>query len=361
MMELAIYIIGTFLVLLVALFAIVWMTTFHPGDIQDEPIISSRDAPLIKPGRSLKILSWNVQYMAGKNYIFWYDLHNRSGPDERPSSKDMADTLKEVARIIMDEDPDFVLLQEVDDGAKRTDHEDQLNNLLTMLPRTYCCHASAFYWKASFVPHPRIMGAAGMKLSTISKYRISEARRHQLSLLPNDPITRQYHLKRAVLETRFPRTDGRQMVLLNTHLESFGRGTRVLQRQVDQILSLLSQLSQEGVSWMIGGDFNLVPSESAFNRLTESEKRNYNSQTEIAAIYQLYRGIPSIDQVNSSDYKKWFTHFSNKPSLTKPDRTIDYIFISNDIQLGRHYVRQDDTLQISDHFPVVAEVKIPFG
>jgi len=73
----------------------------------------------------------------------------------------------------------------------------------------------------------------------------------------------------------------------------------------------------------------------------------------------LYRGVPSLDQINGSDYKKWFTHFSNKPSITKPDRTIDYIFISNNIQLGRHYVRQKDTFQISDHFPVVAEVKIP--
>ena len=235
-----------------------------------------------------------------------------------------------------------------------------LHKLLTLLPETYCCHASAFYWKASFVPHPRIMGAVGMKLSTISKYRISEARRHQLLLLPLNPIIRQYHLKRAVLETRFLRTDGEQLVILNTHLESFGQGTRVLQHQVDQILSLLTQLSRKGFSWLIGGDFNLVPSKSAFNRLTESEKKNYLPQTEIAAIYRLYRGIPSIDEADGPDYKKWFTHFSNKPSILEADRTIDYLFISDDIQLGRHYVRQEDTLQISDHFPIIAEVKIPF-
>jgi len=132
--------------------------------------------------------------MAGKNYVFFYDLLDNSGPDGRPSPEDIAKTLKEVARIIQDENPDVILLQEVDDGAKRTDYEDQLASLLPLLPKEYACYASAFYWKASFVPHPRIMGAAGMKLSTISKYKMTEAVRHQLALIPADPLTQQFNL-----------------------------------------------------------------------------------------------------------------------------------------------------------------------
>jgi len=358
-MELAIYIFGAFIILLVVLFILLWTTTYHPEDLQDEQVIYSKDAPLIKPGQMLKVLSWNVQYMAGKNYVFWYDLHNRSGPDERPSSEDIADTSREVARIIEDEDPDIILLQEVDDAAKRSHYGDQLKQLLTLLPSAYCCHASTFYWKASFVPHPRIMGAVGMKLSTLSKYRISAARRHQLAPLPNDPVTRQFHLKRAILETRLTQTDGKQLAVLNTHLESFGQGTGVTQCQVDNILSLLTELTRKGLSWIIGGDFNLLPSETGYHRLMDSEKKSYHSKTEIAAIYQLYKGIPSLEDVDGPEYKKWFTHFSNKPSITDPDRTIDYIFISNNIQLGRHYVRQKDTLKISDHFPIIAEIQIP--
>ncbi|UCD32163.1 MAG: endonuclease/exonuclease/phosphatase family protein [Desulfobacterales bacterium] len=359
-MELVIYyIVGVFLVMLVVLFTLIWATTLHPNAVQDEPVVSSSDAPLVKAGQVLKIMSWNIQYMAGKKYFFWYDLNDGSGPDERPSPADMADTLKAAANIIMDEDPDIILLQEIDDGAKRTGYVDQLSDLLTCLPKAYCCHASAFYWKASFVPHPRIMGAVGMKLSTIAKYRINKARRHQLAVLPTGPITRQFHLKRAILETRLPLTDGNQLVILNTHLETFDEGATVRQRQVSQILSLLKHLNQEGFSWVLGGDFNLVPSERAYHRLMESEKLSYQPKTEISTIYQLYKGVPSLDQVNGSDRKKWFTHFSNKPYITTPDRTVDYIFISNNIQLGTHYVRQKDTLRISDHFPVVAEVQIP--
>ncbi len=357
-MELAIYITGTLIVFLAVVFIIVWITTYHPNDIQDEPVISSEDAPLIRPGQKLKVLSWNVQYMAGKNYTFWYDLSDRSGSDKRPSQDDIFITLKRVAKIILDEDPDIILLQEIDDGAKRTDYEDQLEKLLTLLPKAYCCYTSALYWKASFVPHPRIMGSVGMKLSTISKYRISEAKRHQLAFLPKDPITRQFYLKRAILEARFPQTDGKKLVILNTHFESFGQGTNTSRRQVNQTLSLLTKLSTEGFAWLIGGDFNLLPSKSAYNYLMESEKKNYSSETEIAAIYKLYKGIPSLEEVNGPEHKKWFTHFSNKAYLTDPDRTLDYIFISNDIQLGAHYVRQKDTLNISDHFPVITEINV---
>ena len=358
-MELFIAIVGTVVAVMVVLLVLVWTTTYHPAGIQSEPVVSPSDAPLVTPGQELKIMTWNVQYMAGKNYVFWYDLDDRSGPDKRPSTADVEETLKAVVRIIKDEAPDIILFQEIDDGARRTGYVDQLNALLNRLPKTYCCHASAFYWKAAFVPHHRIMGAVGMKLSTVSKYKISEARRHQLAALPNDPITRQFHLKRALLETRLPLRDGRSLVILNTHLESFGQGTPVMQQQIDQVQMLLSRLDREGISWVLGGDFNLVPSERAYHRLPPAEKKSYLPKTEISAIYRLYSGVPSLDQANGPEYKNWFTHFPNKPDITAPDRTIDYIFNSNDTRLGVHYVRQQDTSHISDHFPVIAKIQIP--
>jgi endonuclease/exonuclease/phosphatase family metal-dependent hydrolase len=358
-MELIIYIVAALVVVSAVFFLLIWATTFHPDEIQSEPVVGRPHAPLIEPDQTLKIMTWNVQYMAGKNYVFWYDLPDWSGPDERPSSADLTETLTAVAQIIEDEDPDVILLQEIDDGSKRTDHVDQLRDLLTLLPETYCCHASAFYWKAAFVPHRRIMGAVGMKLSTVSKYRISEARRHRLPALPLDPVTRQFHLKRSILETRLPLTDGRSLVMLNTHLESFDREASVRQRQMYRIKSLLSRLNREQFPWVIGGDFNLLPSTAAYDRLTTPEKKGYPPETEISTFYRLYQGVPGLDQVDGREYKKWYTHFPNKSDITAPDRTIDYIFISANIQLGRHYVRQQDTIKIADHFPVIAEINIP--
>ena len=142
------------LVVLVALLAAaVRLTTFHPPEVASRPVTCPDDVPTLQPGRSVKVMSWNVQFMAGKGYVFFYDLLDGSGPDERPSPEDVVETLDEVAGVVADEDPDVVLLQEVDDGADRTDEVDQLAALLDRLGRdAYPCHASAFYWRAAFVP-----------------------------------------------------------------------------------------------------------------------------------------------------------------------------------------------------------------
>ena len=142
------------------------------------------------------------------------------------------------------------MLQEVDEGADRTDGQDQLALLLDELGDTWTCHASAFYWKAWFVPHPRIMGSVGMKLSTISKYAIDDATRYQLAQMPNDLLTRQFDIRRAILETRLPIAGGGELAVLNTHLDAFAQGSDTMQRQVAQTRELLDDLTDEGTPWV---------------------------------------------------------------------------------------------------------------
>lgn len=348
------------LAFLVILFLIwVWLSTYHPRKVQSEPVICFNESSKLKSGQKLKVLSWNVQYLAGKNYVFFYDLPNNSGPDERPSSEDIAKTTKEVARIIHDENPDIILLQELDDGAKRTDYQDQLASLVSLLPEDYACYASAFYWKASFVPHPRIKGKVGMKLVILSKYKIKEAIRHKLALIPANLLIQQFNLKRAVLEVRLPVDGADDFVVLNTHLDAFAQGTNTLEKQVRQVQSILEKLDQNGLSWIIGGDFNLLPPGNAYNLLKKEYKRAYREETEIEPLFDNFQAVPGLQQVNSPEYQKWFTHFPNHPKVVKPNKTIDYYFLSHTIRIGNHYVRQHDTLNISDHLPIVVEFSLP--
>jgi endonuclease/exonuclease/phosphatase family metal-dependent hydrolase len=346
-------------IIIILFFSFFWIITFHLAGVQSEQVIFPTNATSLKANQKIKLLSWNVQYMAGKNYVFFYDLPNNTGPDERPSSKDIAITTKEVARIIQDENPDVILLQELDDGAKRTDYEDQLENLLLLLPDEYVCHTSSFYWKAAFVPHPRIMGKVGMKLSIVSKYKIINAIRHQLPMIPANPFVRQFNLKRAVLEVRMPVGNANDFVIMNTHLDAFAQGTNTMEKQVDQVKSILDTLSSEDFSWVIGGDFNLLPPGKAYNLLPDEFKKAYKKDTEIMPLFDNYQVVPNYEQVNGLEYSKWFTHFSNDPRVEKPNKTIDYVFLSKKVQLGDHYVRQHDTLNISDHLPLVVEFYVP--
>ena len=336
---------------------LVWSTTFHPRDGQPETIFCDANTSILKPGQTLKVLSYIVQFMAGKGYLFFFELPNDAGPDERPRPTDVTHTTDEVARIIKEENPDIVLLQEVDDGAKRTGYTDQLRALLSKLPSAYRCHTSTFYWKARFVPHRRIMGSVGMKLSTISKYRISASIRHTLAAAPRNALVRQFHPKRAILETRFPVEGGKDLVVLNLHLEAFPGGSDVMQKQVMQLDAVLTGLCEENHPFVAGGDFNLLPPGQR-THLPPDETSVYRQDTEMVLFYTKYQVIPSLTNVDSPMHSDWFTHFPNSPGVVGPDRTIDYFVLSSQSRVLDAYVRQRDTLRISDHLPLVVLLRL---
>lgn len=347
------------LIILVAILVVlVWAITFHPPDTQSMTVVCEDNPPILQQGQSIKTLTYNIQYMAGKNYVFYYDLPNDAGPDERPSAEDITATLAEVARIIKDEDPDFILLQEIDDGSKRTDKEDQLARLLTLLSEEYKCHTSAFYWKAGFVPHPRIMGAVGHKLSIISKYRIEDATRYQLPINDADLLTKQFSPKRAILETKLPVEDGADFFLLTTHLEVANRGSEIKQQEIAKLDDVLRAIDREGNPWLLGGDFNLLPP-GGYELLWDGQHVNFREISEIEPIYNNYNVFPGFTEVSGDNPGTWFTMFINNPTVPELDRTVDYFFYSDVLTLNSAYVRSEDTLAISDHLPVIAEFMLP--
>lgn len=346
-------------ILIASLAALAWVSTDHPRPAETIAVSVRSPAPELVPGQRLTVMSWNVQYLAGKGRVFFYDLPGGDGPDERPASGEVSQTLRDVARVIADEDPDVVLLQEVDRGSRRTGRRNELAELLTLLPPDYACWAQAYYHRAWFVPHPRIMGSVGLTVAVISKYRIARAVRHQLPLMPGDPVTRLFNFKRCVLEARLPVAGGGELAAMNTHLDAFAQGSNTMERQVAAVLGLLKTLDDEGVPWVIGGDFNLLPPGGAYLRLAASQQSYFNPRTEIEPLFSRYRAVPSLLEANGGQRQSWFTHFPNDPSVAGPDRTIDYIFISDRVGLDAHCVRQSGCMAISDHFPLIAEISLP--
>ncbi len=283
-------------------------------------------------------MTWNIQYLAGKGYHFFYE----GGSDARPEPGDIDKTLSGVVSIILEEEPDVILLQEVDDGARRTGYRDQLDDILSRLPDDYACHVSSFYWKAKFVPHPKIMGPVGMKLSVISRYKIEKAIRHQLSLLPQNFLKQLFYLKRCLLEVYLSDNRGNPFVILNTHLSAFAEKTETLRRQVEEIKGILKRLDRADIPWILGGDFNLQPHER-----------------EIRPFLKRYTSVPGLAEIMNDQAGKWYTHLPNDPQINEPNSTIDYLFCSRDWQLGQHLIRHDNTLDLSDHLPVVAHFSCP--
>ncbi|MCB1191080.1 MAG: endonuclease/exonuclease/phosphatase family protein [Leptospiraceae bacterium] len=333
-------------------------TTLQPPEFQEEQVVCPDNTPEIEKDAKIKVISWNLQYLAGKTYVFYYDLPDGSGPDERPSTEEIKKTAAEVARVIQDEKPDIILFQEIDDGAKKTDYEDQLAKLLKLLPKDFKCHTSTFYWKADFIPHPHIMGSVGMKLSTISKYKIKSASRHALPTIPDDILKKQFNFKRAILEARLPVKEQKDFVVLNTHLDAFAQGSNTMEMQVKKIHGLLTKLTQEKVLWVIGGDFNLLPADFDIHNIHPSQQSYYNPKSEISILFDSFSSAATKEDLNGPNKEKFFTTVPNNPSISRLDKTIDYLFYSDTLRLANYRVRQEDTQKISDHLPLVGEFEI---
>jgi endonuclease/exonuclease/phosphatase family metal-dependent hydrolase len=346
---------GLLLILGLAAFSIYGLT-WRPQLREALPVSCAANAAPLMPGQVLKVMTWNVQFLAGKRYVFWHDL--AQGDDESPTREDMAFSLDEVARVIRDEQPDIVMLQELDNGAKASDYQDQLKLLQERLADLYPCSTSAFDWKADFIPDPHIFGSVGRQLATLSRYRIDRAERVQLPVAETNFISRQFQPKNALLVSHLPLSDGGQLAVINTHLERATPSDETLRNQVGAVSRALDKLESRGTPWLIGGDFNLLPL-GQYRRLPTEQRAPYFADSLLHRLWDKYPMIPTNNEASGIDRAHWLTHYPNDPGLNGPDRTVDYLFYSPRIKRVEARVRQDDTLRISDHLPVIARFLLP--
>ncbi|KTC38088.1 endonuclease, partial [Pseudomonas sp. ABAC61] len=269
---------------------LIYSLTWRPQARETLAVSCSVEAPPLVPGQALKVMTWNLQYLAGKRYVFWNDQVH--GEDERPTLEDMAFSLDEVARVIRDEQPDLVLLQEVDNNAKASAYQDQLKLLQERLADLYPCSTRAYDWKADFVPSPHIFGSVGRQLATLSRYPIEHAERLQLPVPTSDVINRQFQPRDALLLSYLPLSDGGQLAVLNTHLERPEQPGDIQSRQVAAIAKVLDKLEGRGTPWLIGGDFNLLPL-GQYRRLDEAQRAPYSADSTLHLLWDKYPMIPS--------------------------------------------------------------------
>lgn len=351
-----------FLLLGFLFYLLIYWLTFHPRGQSIENVNCPKSAPVLKAGQKLKVLNWNIQYLAGKNYVFWYDRLDGKGQHSNVKRADVFTTLEEVIRVIEEEDPDVVIFQEVHIASKRTHYIDQ-EKLIQQRLKKFVCSASTYYLKNKFIPLPQIMGAENMKLLTLSKYKINSALRLQLPLIPHAWPFKAFYFKRALFQVELAMEGGNTLSLINTHLDAFAQGTGVMQEQVQKIDLLLSSFNSQKHLWVLGGDFNLLPQSSLREKLPAEQQLYFNPQNELTLLTKKYNIIPSLQnagaEVDEDRRKQWFTHIPNDNTDGKPDRTIDYILYADNLRLLSSHVRQKDTAKISDHLPLVAEFVLP--
>lgn len=317
------------------------------------------------------------QYCAGTSAHFFYD-GGRAVSAPSPRRQTVRQTLQRVAEVIAAADADVVLLQEVDRRSLRTGLIDEHAALLAALNGAgragpsgraepaapggqYTSHASAWYWRVPWVPHPahQHVGRVNMHLSVFSRFELSGASRIALPLLKEPLHRRLFNLRRAVLAVSLAGSDGRPLQLWNTHLSAFSNGDGTLGAQVRR-LSELAVGAGHG-RWLLAGDLNaLPPGVPAARHLEPAEAALYGesdgaSESPIAPLYR--DATPVLPLSEMSDPATAHRWFSYKPFHSgEADRTIDHAFVGSELAVERAEVLRVDGWP-SDHLPLVMDVR----
>src|ERR1700723_2047890 len=83
---------------------------YHPPAIEPVEPRNIETAPYLLPGQRIRVVTFNVQFLAGTGYHFFYD----GGPDTLVARRDIELTARKVGEFIAKCQAALVLLQEVD-------------------------------------------------------------------------------------------------------------------------------------------------------------------------------------------------------------------------------------------------------
>ncbi|TNE50863.1 MAG: hypothetical protein EP343_06850 [Deltaproteobacteria bacterium] len=343
------------LVLAIGAFALIRGFNYFPGPQEAAELVCNdkKAQPLSIKAGPLRVLSWNIQYSASRNYHFFYD----GGKAVSPSKKDVEATIANIVKAVKKYNPDIILWQEVDRNSARTHQIDQLKKLLE--GQSYPCWASTPYHRSVYVPTPshQHMKRVDMHLAVFSRYPIKRATRHALPMLKESFLRRAFNLKRAVLEVEIPLKEGGSLTLLDTHFSAFSFGDGTMAKQVKKLSSLMEAADKAGNPWIASGDLNLVaPGFDPQKSLPKKEASYYPAKDKnpIKALYDKWTPALSPAEYNKSPNQyNTYVMYGKK----QPDRWIDHTFVNSKTKVLKYKVLQE-FVNISDHMPVYLEVQL---
>ncbi|MFA7483605.1 MAG: endonuclease/exonuclease/phosphatase family protein [Vulcanimicrobiota bacterium] len=239
--------------------------------------------------------------LPGTLRIMTYNVHSGIGLDGRLS-------LRRIAEVLHKYDPDFVALQELDLGCRRTRGKDQLDELKNLWPS-----------EGEFFPLVRMKGGR-YGIGYLSRLPIKSCNSQLLpsvaQMLPQEA--------RGIQKITVELPDQSQLDIWNTHL-----GLTLKERRA-QIKALL-KLTFESRAQILTGDFNCRPRSKEYRMISRA--------------WQPTQHNPA---------KTWFGTF--------PVRHLDYCFFRGEIRVVQSYVPKNSLTRLaSDHLPLITDFQLPGG
>lgn len=230
-------------------------------------------------GKTYTAVTYNIGFGAyGPDYSFFMDTGEMddgtatAGKYGKAVSEDSveentAGAVEELQKL----NADFLLCQEVDTDADRSYHVNQAEILKEAFPEYGSVYANNFHSAYLFYPFSDPHGAVQAGLLNFSRYKVEEAKRRSYPV-DNSFITKFTDLDRCFSLMRIPVKNGRELVLVNSHMSAYDEGGKVRARQLELLNTVMEEEYLAGNYVIVGGDFNHALGEDAAEGFASKQK-----------------------------------------------------------------------------------------
>jgi len=330
--------------LLFGLLLFATLTRYRPA--HEEVLMLQKGAKALPADLKIEALTWNIGYAGlGDDMDFFYDGGKQVRSDRQRTMENLC-AIK--AFLESQKERDIILLQEVDRNAKRSWETDIYSAIQEVIPDA--SHFFAVNYRSPFVPVPIFnpLGKVHSGLVTISNIRPFHVSRHSYPGSYPWP-GRLFNLQRCFLLKRYELSNGRQLLVVNTHNSAFDDGSQRY-RQMEFLQEKLLAEYQQGNYIIAGGDWNQCP--PGFSPDFQNHVFDYNELLHIPK--DIFPGWQWVYDPRFPTCRRL-----QKPYVSgqTPTTLIDFYLISPNVELIE--VKTVDLGFInSDHNPVSASFRL---
>ena len=296
---------------------------------------------------SFDLLIWNIGYAGlDASMDFFYD----GGEKTRPTQEGVSSNMKGISTILSSyRNYDFVLLQEVDKGSKRSYNIDEFE----IIEEQFKDYHGSFgkNYDVSFVPIPlkEPMGKVESGLMTLSKYAHLSVERHSFPGNYSWPM-KLFMLDRCFLVNRYQLSNNKDLLIINTHNSAYDDGS-LRSQQMTFLKDFLLSEYEDGNYVIVGGDWNQTP--YGFDPYLPSHLFDTENLTYVEKDYPNRDWTWAFDPGLPTN-RRVATPYDRSTSMTT---VIDYYLLSPNIVL-EEVKTIDVDFRYSDHQPVQLKARL---
>jgi len=336
------------LILLFALFVVYASVSDYKPDAT-ELVFESENPDTIDVDIELNLMIWNIGYCGlSDDMDFFYD----GGEQVRTSKKNVYENFDFIKSTLKNNDTlDFILLQEVDLHSKRSYYLNELDSFIQVLP-----DFKSFLGKnydVSFVPTPPTnpLGRVKSGLVSFTKYNPKSVIRYSFPGNYSWPV-KLFMLDRCFLVKRFPTSNQKELVVINTHNSAYDDGS-LKKQQMEYLKTFLLEEFNKGNYIIVGGDWNQNPPDIDYTNIKE------NSPTKRFVLNPIDADFLPVNWKWIYDPTTPTNRYLNAPYEKGKTITpiIDFYLMSPNI-FSISVKTQNFNFKNSDHQPLINKIKL---